>query len=379
MNKRNRTVDFLRCIAILLILVDHIFLTRPVSNKNFFLQKIYLLSNGGRIGVDLFFVLSGFLISGLIFKEHKQYEEFRPIRFLIRRGFKIYPLYYILILLGIFFYPLILHQPFFRTDLLAELFFVVNYWNSGNPPLGHLWSISVEEHFYFFLSLFLFLLIKFNKLSFTILLRTYLLIFIIGFVFRTINFYQYNGSWWKVFSLSHNRFDSLFFGVLLSYTYLYKRQLLKFITDQGSLIFIVSICIILLNFSLAVSWNVKSIFLLGINPICFGLIMIILVENKKFEDNKLIRPFAFVGQHSYSIYIFHPLIMYSVKEVLVNAPFLFYTLSFSLSICFGIILSKLIEIPFLKIRDKFFPSRAQILLKPSVILVSQPKCAKKYQ
>ena len=95
MNKRNRTIDFLRGIAILSVLVHHIFLIRTLSNQNFFLQKILLFSKGGWIGVDLFFVISGFLISGLIFKEYKEHKTFSAGRFLIRRGFKIYPLYYV--------------------------------------------------------------------------------------------------------------------------------------------------------------------------------------------------------------------------------------------------------------------------------------------
>ena len=128
------------------------------------------------------------------------------------------------IVAGILFYHLFLNQFFPSKDLFAELFFVVNYVNSGNPPLGHLWSLSVEEHFYIFLSIFLFLSIKSKKLSFTLFLNTYILFSLSGFIFRMINFYEYNGNWWKVFPLSQNRFDSLFFGVLLSYVYWFKKR-----------------------------------------------------------------------------------------------------------------------------------------------------------
>jgi len=366
MSVRNKTIDFLRCVAILLVLIGHILLVKPFSNKNFLLEKINLYSKAGGIGVDLFFVISGFLISGLIFKEYNQYKEFQPLRFLIRRGFKIYPLYYIGILMGLFFYPLILKQSFTYEDLLSELFFLVNYVNSGNPPLGHLWSLAVEEHFYFFLSLFLFILIKLNKISFTIFLNTYLLFFIIGLFLRIFNFYEYQGSWWKVVPLSLNRFDSLFFGVLLAYIFYFKRGVIKFVAKNAVLFFIISICIILLDFSPLVSWNIKSTFLLGINPISFGLIMIILIENKKFDSSKLIKPLAFIGRYSYSIYIFHPFVIYTVKKKLSGAPLLYFAVSLSLSVIIGMSLSKLIEIPFLKIRDKLFPSRSNVLLQSAV-------------
>jgi peptidoglycan/LPS O-acetylase OafA/YrhL len=362
MNKRNRTIDFLRGIAILSVLIHHIFLMRRLSNQNFFLQKILLFGKGGWIGVDLFFLISGFLISGLIFKEYIEHEKFSPIRFLIRRGFKIYPLYYIGILTGILFYQLFLKQVFPTKDLFAELFFIVNYVNSGNPPLGHLWSLSVEEHFYIFLSIFLFISIKLKKLSFTLFVNTYILFALTGFIFRMINFHEYNGTWWKVFPLSHNRFDSLFFGVLLSYVYSFKRESLTFIIKYSVLIFTISICVISLNFLPGVSWNFKSVFLLSINPVCFGLIMIILFHNKKFDNSMWIIPISSIGRYSYSIYIFHGIIITFVRKELFDRPFLYYALSFSLPILIGIILSKLIEIPFLKTRDKFFPSRSNLLL-----------------
>lgn len=85
---RLREIDFLRGIAIVLVLFRHTFLFR------------YTITMGW-IGVDLFFVLSGFLVSGLLFKEYIKYGYLRPGRFLIRRGFKIYPVYYLFYLVYI--------------------------------------------------------------------------------------------------------------------------------------------------------------------------------------------------------------------------------------------------------------------------------------
>ena len=77
---RITSIDFLRGVAVLLVVFRHIML-EPI------------LSNIGWVGVDLFFVLSGFLVSNLLFQEYKQTKTVKPIRFLIRRGFKIYPLF----------------------------------------------------------------------------------------------------------------------------------------------------------------------------------------------------------------------------------------------------------------------------------------------
>jgi peptidoglycan/LPS O-acetylase OafA/YrhL len=91
--------------------------------------------------------------------------------------------------------------------------------------------------------------------------------------------------------------------------------------------------------------------------------MIILLENKRFDGRRWIIPIAMVGRYSYSIYIFHAIIIIFIRKELYDQPFLYYPLSFFLSILTGIGLSKLIEIPFLKIRDKFFPSRTNLSLQ----------------
>jgi peptidoglycan/LPS O-acetylase OafA/YrhL len=71
--KRLREIDFLRGVAIILVLLRHKFLFPFTKNM-------------GWIGVDLFFVISGFLVSGLLFKEYQKSGSIQPKRFLIRRG-----------------------------------------------------------------------------------------------------------------------------------------------------------------------------------------------------------------------------------------------------------------------------------------------------
>src|SRR5450631_3793520 len=80
---RNQKLDVLRAVAITLVFCRH-------TGSPAFLGLI------GGIGVDLFFVLSGFLVSGLLFSEYKKHGTIKPGRFLIRRGFKIYPQFYLL-------------------------------------------------------------------------------------------------------------------------------------------------------------------------------------------------------------------------------------------------------------------------------------------
>src|SRR6185437_81561 len=93
--KRNIQLDFLRFCGVFLVMVVHLSITGHT-----YLDKILsTIKVGGWTGVDLFFVLSGYLVSGLIIRENELYGSFDPVRFLIRRGFKIYPTYYLYYLL----------------------------------------------------------------------------------------------------------------------------------------------------------------------------------------------------------------------------------------------------------------------------------------
>ena len=101
--------------------------TYPLEfGKGFTFFASRLWQNGGWTGVDLFFVLSGFLIGGLLFAEAKKTNRIRVGRFLYRRGMKIYPAYYVLFLATIAF-KLAFHQPMRLRAVLAEAFFLQNY------------------------------------------------------------------------------------------------------------------------------------------------------------------------------------------------------------------------------------------------------------
>lgn len=142
---RNKRLDVLRCIAILQVLFYH-----GGGVMEYF-------ARAGWIGVDLFFVLSGFLISGLIFSEYRKNGTIQFKRFFIRRGFKIYPAFYSFVVF-IALVELYRHHfsPFRRY--LHEIFFVQSYW----PGIWvYTWSLAVEEHFYILLPLLLLLLLHF--------------------------------------------------------------------------------------------------------------------------------------------------------------------------------------------------------------------------
>src|SRR6266853_2366261 len=113
---RNKRLDILRCIAVFSVMILH-------GNIWPFFGKI------GWVGVDLFFVLSGFLISGLLFSEYKTRNLISFKRFFIRRGLKIYPAFYLFLFLTGMLSRIVFHTIAPAAHYLQEVFFVQNYWH----------------------------------------------------------------------------------------------------------------------------------------------------------------------------------------------------------------------------------------------------------
>ncbi len=137
-------LDGVRGIAILMVMLFHFQTETTAPNR--LVKVIYAAFHMGQTGVDLFFVLSGFLISGILLDAKGGPHFFR--NFYMRRTLRIFPLYYgSLILLNIYGY--------FRGDSLTNQSWL---WFYGTNialfkgillPAGHFWSLAIEEHFYF--------------------------------------------------------------------------------------------------------------------------------------------------------------------------------------------------------------------------------------
>ena len=137
------SLDGLRAVSVILVLFSHLAGTRGFP---FSAGLVYVLDPGA-LGVRVFFVISGFLISRILFDELAATGRLRLVRFYFRRTLRIFPPYYVLLAaLGALMLAGIVQLP--ARDLLAAGTYTANYFPDRNWRITHTWSLAVEEHFY---------------------------------------------------------------------------------------------------------------------------------------------------------------------------------------------------------------------------------------
>jgi len=320
-------LDVLRGMAIVEVIGLH--LNLPVFNRL------------GQLGVDVFFVLSGFLIAGLLFRDLQKFGTIRLKSFWVRRAFKILPPLYAFIL------AMLLVAGGARTwdGVLRSASFSMDYFPAYSLLL-HTWSLSVEEKFYLFLPLLFLLLIRWKK-SLHALPWVFLSILIATFLFRleTVQSAPF-----------HLRVDNLFTGVFLRYMVEFRpiwfQRLAKLSLIPGLLFWMPSLWME----SLAPGHSIlRSVAFTGID-VCCGCLLVLCYQydNQSFWSRVPFRVLAKVGFYSYSIYLWQEPFTTYFNRSRVGLP-MSVSLGFASSILAGIGMAKLIEIPSLRLRDRWFP------------------------
>ena len=217
-------IDGLRAIAVLLVVIHHAF-------------PAFL--HGGFIGVDLFFVISGYLISTIIFQNLQQ-NSFSFLDFYKRRVKRIFPAL-ILVLIASFVYGWFTLLPADYKQLgkhmAAGAAFVSNFafWNESGyfdggsklKPLLHLWSLGVEEQYYIFWPLIVLLVWK-RKLN---LLAVCLVLFVLSFA---VNMWTVKSNSVAAFYSPLSRFWELLIGSVLAYTTLHAKKIVKSVAHNNT-------------------------------------------------------------------------------------------------------------------------------------------------
>jgi peptidoglycan/LPS O-acetylase OafA/YrhL len=139
---RIRTLDGLRAVSIILVILGHL------GNHPRIPARLSAIMDFANFGVRIFFVISGFLITNLLLKEQKKKSRISIKNFYLRRVFRIFPAFY-----AYFFIIVALSTAGYislnRYDAIAAGTYLMNYRINPSWHLGHIWSLSVEEQFYF--------------------------------------------------------------------------------------------------------------------------------------------------------------------------------------------------------------------------------------
>ena len=366
---RNKRLDILRCVAVVTVILHH-------SGESKFFTR------AGWTGVDLFFVLSGFLISGLLFSEYRKRNAIDFKRFFIRRGLKIYPAFYVFLLITGIAGQLVLHTHPTLVQYLHEVFFIMNYQQGF---WDHTWTLAVEEQFYIFLPIFLLVISRFSserENPFRIVPWAAMVIALFCVISRGVSMYIGTPNFHMTYNASHNRMDALFFGVLIGYLYHFRPTVLEnLMSSTANRVAMVVVSAGLLSFAYFYGLDSKFFNTFGFSFIYlgFGGVLLLSLYVHNIFSGKLGRLLelagsaaAFVGVYSYSIYLWHgpagawlPGLIRRTLGFPTGRPGRF-AVYFIGSLLIGTMMSKLVEYPILRLRDRILPASNIVAVAPEV-------------
>jgi peptidoglycan/LPS O-acetylase OafA/YrhL len=356
---RNKRLDILRCIAVVTVILHH-------SGDSTFFTRI------GWTGVDLFFVLSGFLISGLLFSEYRKNHAIDLKRFFLRRGLKIYPAFYTFLLLTGVTAELYLHAHSTIRRYLDDIFFIMNYQHG---VWDHTWTLAVEEHFYIFLPIFLFTLARFSsdrQDPFRLIPWAAAVIASLCPVFRAVSVYVGTPNFNTPYVASHDRMDALFLGVLIGYLYHFRPSILEqLMRSTRNRVVVAAASAVLISFAYLYERDNKFFATFGYSLVYlgFGGVLLLSLYTRGILSGKLAQvtelvgsAAAYVGVYSYSIYLWHgptgAWLPGLFRRILGHPTGSFgrFAVYFVGSLVVGIVMSKLVEYPILHLRDRILPT-----------------------
>lgn len=361
-SKRLYGLDHLRTAAIVLVLMFHY---RAFNHP----EWIDTLGRFGWTGVDLFFVLSGFLISGQLFQELEEKGEIHLKTFYTKRFFRIIPAYFFTLFLYFTF-------PFFRErEALSPLWklmtFTQNYGldviNRGT--FSHAWSLCIEEQFYLILPVLLIILARTKFLKYLIILIISVIIFSIISRFIMWNEYiipadQESTDFWrlwymKIYYPTHTRLDGLGIGVLTGYLMQYSSLFKRAVHSNGNKLFFLGIALLGISFWFCSDQASEgaSVFGFTMVAVSYGVIVISAVSTSSFLYRSTSYLTSQLAALSYAIYLSHKGIIHMVQML-----FTHFNLQTSDNICLiicllacilgGLLYRFLIETPFSAIKAR---------------------------
>ncbi len=333
-------IDLLRFIAAFTVAISHLFINKVGINVN-----LEIISS---MAVEVFFIISGFVLAPQIIKltEKKKFKEYRI--FIIRRWYRTIPLYVLSLIL-----TSIILNKLFTLDYLKYLFFIQNFFINWleNDYFSISWSLSVEEWFYILFPIYLILFLKIKEFSLIYISLTFVIII---FILRIL--FSDNQEWGEnVRRIVIFRLDSIVFGFILFFLKdKIKKNNLNLCIIFVTILILSVLIFVILKLNINDGENLSKFVYHYIIAIWGSLIVLFFyISEKNINSLNLINLNLFLGKISYSIYLFHLLLIYIISSLKVN----YFTLELFLFIVFQVLLSTLLyyyfEKPILSARPNY--------------------------
>ncbi|MCX6534742.1 MAG: acyltransferase [Actinobacteria bacterium] len=350
-------LDGVRGVAVLLVFISHfhwILSPDPFLTKVTPWHFINRTFEAGFMGVDIFFVLSGFLITSLLMKDRSTNQKNLFKRFYRRRALRLLPALYAL-LIADFFVSRWENFPGdiqWRTTWHAILFLnnwnIVNNFGEAQNDLGHLWSLGIEEQFYLIWPLTIWLLAKL-KIPSKMMIPLILFASLVVMVHRT-SLWNDGTSWIILYIRTDTRLDSLLIGAMFAYVYRHFQVPSKILNSVAtfSLMGLIYIKYVLDKspFIFEMGWTIIALLA--------GFIILSVAEGVFFVQKVFTwRPLTMIGKVSYGLYLWHMPIFLLFGRHVTSGPK-------PLRLLIGIILASVvtslswffIEKPFLNLKNR---------------------------
>jgi len=354
-------LDHLRAIAIILVLIFHYGSGTP--------EWLIPIRKIGWTGVDLFFVLSGYLIGYQLMEEIKQSENISFKRFYLKRFLRIIPAY--LAVLAVYLSMPNMHEGSGLSPLWKFLTFTQNFGLNTRhySSFSHAWSLCIEEQFYLLLPLTLFLIfsLKLRKLAPFVIIGLVLL----GFITRVYSWHHFvqpsidSGDRQKIafeftehiYYPSYNRMDGLLAGLSIAALVIFKPNFKDFLTKYGNQLLMAGIILLFATFSIfsnLMSYS-NAIFGFPLISLTYGIIVAAALSPSCLLYKIKSKITFIIATLSYAIYLSHKQLFYLTKFVIEKVgsempdEWLFF-ISLVVGGLGGLLLHLAVEKPFLRLR-----------------------------
>lgn len=341
--KRYSNIDQLRFLAAMTVAFSHLLISKNGSNLN--------LEICSSIAVEVFFIISGFVLAPQILKVVNSIDTKNYKIFLIRRWYRTIPLYILSLVL-----TSLLLGKFLSFDFFKYLIFIQNFYKIilHTDYFSISWSLSVEEWFYIIFPIFLFFFLKFYKQKNNKNI-IYLSFLFIGLIFLLRIFFINDENWGSnIRRIVLFRLDAIVFGFIL---FFYKDYIINNIFKIKWLFILIIITSILVFKILKINSSQDIIVIKIIFHYMIGLwgslvVLFFYVLDKKIKREIFIKINLFLGQISYSIYLFHLMIIYIISPFIISTKMTIF-LFFIIQIFVSWMLYHYFEKPILKLRPSY--------------------------